>query len=87
MHEGKRKPPKKVLFECVMMTTDSAVKFMSGSLDTVSDLQILMDKYSANFAEDCKLLFFVINAANDMTVEMNLLFLLFLCVKAWPGTN
>lgn len=71
MHEGKRKPPKMVLFECVMMTDESKIKFMSGSLDQVSDLQVLMDKYSADFAEDCKLLFFVINASKDMTVEMN----------------
>ena len=73
MHEGsnKRKPPQMVLFECVMMTDENKIKFMSGSLDQVSDLQVLMDKYSSDFAEDCKLLFFVINASQDMTVDMN----------------
>jgi len=73
LHEGSnnRKPPKMVLFDSVVMTDENKIKFISGSLEEVADLQVLMDKYNPDFAEDCKLLFFVVNASQDMTVEMN----------------
>lgn len=73
LHESsnKRKPPESVLAECVILADDSKIKFISGSFDRVSDLETFMNKYSGDLAEDCKLLFFVINASKDMQVEMN----------------
>jgi len=73
LHESsnKRKPPEVVLAECVILADENKIKFMSGSLDDVADLETLMNKYSSDLAEDCKLLFFVINTSMDMQVELN----------------
>jgi len=73
LHEGsdKRKPPEVMLSECVMLADEEKIKFMSGSLDDVADLKLLIDKYAVDFSEDCKLLFFVINTSKDMQVKMN----------------
>jgi len=72
LHEGsnKRKPPVIVLSECVILSDENKIKFMSGSLDRVEDLELLMAKYSPDMTEDCKLVFFVINASKDMQVQI-----------------
>jgi len=73
LHEAsnKRKPPEVVLSECVILSDENQIKFMSGSFDDVADIDLLMKKYRVDFAEDCKLLFFVINTSKDMQLEMD----------------
>jgi len=70
-NSDKRMPPELVMAECVILADNDKIKFMSGSLDEVADLELLINKYSPDFSDDCKLLFFVVNASKDMQVEMN----------------
>lgn len=70
-NSNKRMPPEIVLAECVILADNDKIKFMSGSLDEVADLELLINKYSPDFSDDCKLLFFVVNTSKDMQVEMN----------------
>ena len=56
---GDRKPPAIVAKQCVLYVAGNVIKLLVGGLDKLSDISMVAELYSADFADDCCLLFFV----------------------------
>lgn len=69
--QGRRKPPVVGLIGAVVLTEADKIKLLAGSLDDLSDITILLDKYKADFAADARLLLYVVNVAKPMVAALD----------------
>lgn len=57
---GHKKPPKAILREAVILADDK-IHMLLGGLDDVNNLQLILDKYGKDFADDVKVMLFIVN--------------------------
>lgn len=69
--QGRKKPPHAVLRNTVLLAVEGKLQFVCGCLDHLSQLELLVDKYGADFAADMGSLLFVVDITRPMQVEMN----------------
>lgn len=59
--QGRRKPPLCGVKEAVLVAKDDKLKFVSGFVDELDDLELLPDLHAGYLADDVLMLFFVAN--------------------------
>ena len=67
--KGHLKPPKAVCREAVILAGDK-ISMLIGGLDKMDMLPTLLEKYSADFADDMLSIFFVVNLTKPVQVEV-----------------
>ncbi len=67
--KGHLKPPQAVCREAVILADDK-IQMLIGGLDKMELLPTLLEKYSADFANDMKSIFFVVNLTKPVQVEV-----------------
>ena len=55
----------------IILTNEGKLSFVVGCLDKLSYLDNFIEKYKADFADDMKVLFFVVNITKPMQVEID----------------
>lgn len=69
--QGRRKPPVSAMRQVVALANEEKLTLLIGSLDTLADLNPLLEKYAANITTETRLLMFVINAAKNFKTSIN----------------
>ena len=69
--KGHPKPPLEVMRHAVLLTKDGKLSFVVGCLDRLSMMESFLEKFKADFADDMKALFFVVNITSPMQVEVD----------------
>lgn len=67
--EGRRKAPEVLAKGAVLLSEGDKLKLMAGSLDDLSDINYLLDKYKGDFAPDMKAVMYVVNVAKPMVAK------------------
>lgn len=67
--QGRRKPPSEVLKQAVALAEGDKLAMLAGSLDDVNQVTTLVEKFGADFKAGAKLVLFVVNIPNALTVE------------------
>lgn len=67
---GRRKPPVTTMVGAVLVADETHMKFMSGSLDEIAHLPVLVEKYGAQFTPGMSALLYVVNIDKPMVVEL-----------------
>lgn len=65
-----RKPPIALLIHSALIIQDDKIKFINGLLPTLDLLPIFVEKYQADFAEDCVALIYIENIGKGMQVTL-----------------
>jgi len=68
--EGRRKPPKALVYQAVLLAKDDKLIMMAGTLDTLDQLPLFIDTFKADFAADMNALMYVVNITKPMIVEL-----------------
>lgn len=68
--QGRRRPPKSVVKQAVILASDSQMLMLAGALENVSLLPQVLERYCPDFAADVKLLFFVANIGQTLCVTL-----------------
>lgn len=68
--KGHVKPPVEVV-RGVVILADQKLKMVVGALDQLASLSIFFEKYKADFADDIKLVFFVVDIKQPVQVEID----------------
>lgn len=66
---GRRKPPVAGIAGAVILTNGEKIKMIAGFLDAISDLPVFIERYSGDFADDMKALFYVPNVHAPIQAE------------------
>jgi len=69
--QGRKKPPHAVLRNAVLLAVEGKLQFVCGCLDHLEQLELLVEKYKADFADGMGALLFVVNITKPMQVEMD----------------
>lgn len=69
--KGRTKPPVALIRHAILLDKDGKLVFAVGIIDKLELLPTLFEKYQADFADDIKLLLYVVNITEPMQVEMN----------------
>jgi len=67
---GRRKPPLATMVGAVLLADETKLKFVSGSLDEIAQLNAFIEKYQPDFAPGMGALIYVVNIAKPMIVEL-----------------
>lgn len=67
--EGRRKAPEVLLKGAVLLAEGDKLKMLAGSLDDLSEIETLIAKYKADFAEGVKVVLYVVNVAKPMVAS------------------
>lgn len=67
---GHRKPPVFTIKNTVVLAEDGKIKLYVGSLDDLALIPKVLDYYQADFAEDVRIILFVVNIAQPMVIEL-----------------
>lgn len=67
---NRRKPPKKVLRDAVLLSEGEGLKLLIGGLDEVADLPVLLERYAENFADGIEVMVFAPNAHTECKTEV-----------------
>ncbi|WP_432696050.1 hypothetical protein ACQUQP_16105 [Marinobacterium sp. YM272] len=67
--KGRRKPPVALLFGAVLLEESEKLKLVVGLLNDLSQLELLLEKYGKDLADDLAAMIFVRNIGNPMLVE------------------
>lgn len=68
--KGHKKPPKEVVYGSVLLGDDK-LKMVIGWLNTVKEVSDFIGKYKADFADDCIVVLYVINAKDEAQLEVD----------------
>lgn len=68
--QGRRKPPTEVLKQAVLLSENGRLVLFSGSLDDIRQLPLLLDKYKADFQAGIRVVLFVVNIPDAVTVTL-----------------
>lgn len=68
---GRRKPPVSVMKQSVILASADKLKLLAGLIEDLAELEPLFARYSADFAPDAKVLFFVVNIPKPLKVVVN----------------
>lgn len=66
---GRRKPPVVTAVGAVLLADESQIKFLAGSLDDITHIEPLIEKYAPYFAAGMGALLYVVNIDVPMQVE------------------
>lgn len=66
---GHRKPPVSTIKNTVVLAEGDKIKLYVGSLDDLALLPKVLDYYQADFADDVKIILFVVNIAKPLIIE------------------
>jgi hypothetical protein len=69
--QGRRKPPVVSLVGAAVLAGAEKIEMLTGSLDDLSDITALLDRYQADFALDVHVMLFVVNIAKPMIVALD----------------
>jgi hypothetical protein len=69
--QGRRKPPTALIRSAILLTQDDKLAFVVGSIDDLGLLNIFIEKYGVDFAQNMKALFYVVNITTPMQVDIN----------------
>jgi hypothetical protein len=69
--KGHPKPPLAIMRHTILLTKEGKLCFVAGCLDKLSYLPTFIEKYKADFTEDMKALFFVVNITKPIQVEVD----------------
>ena len=69
--QGRRKPPAEVFKQGVLLAEGDQLALASGLIDDIKQLSIFLDKFKADFKPGVRLLVFVVNIPDPLTVEWN----------------
>lgn len=67
---GRRKPPVATMVGAVLLADEAHLKFISGSLDEIAHLPVLVEKYGASFTAGMTALLYVVNIDKPMVVTL-----------------
>jgi len=68
---GDRKPPIIVAKQGVLMVAEGKTQLIVAGIERLSDLSMIVEHYTADFAEDCRTLFFVHNIKVPLVVSLD----------------
>ena len=68
--DGRRKPPKALVYQAVILSKDDKLIMSAGTIDTLDLLPTFVEKYKGDFAPEMNALFYVVNITKPMIVEM-----------------
>lgn len=66
---GRRKPPRVTMVGAALLADADKLVFAGGSLDTVADLEVLLEKYAPHCTPETVLMLHVVNIDQPMRVE------------------
>lgn len=69
--QGRRKPPVVGLIGAAVLTENDKIKLLTGSLDDLSDIKILLGKYQPDFAPDVRVVLYVVNIAKPAVISLD----------------
>lgn len=69
--QGRRNPPKSVIKQAVVLTSDEKIKLLAGAIREAEYLPDIAMRYAGDFDADVKLLLFVENIRDTMTVTVD----------------
>jgi len=67
---GHRKPPVYTIKNTIVLADNDKIKLYVGSLDELALLTKVLDYYQADFAEDVRIILFVVNINNPLVIEL-----------------
>ena len=67
---GRRKPPVATMVGTVLLADETQLKFLSGSLDEIAHLPVLVERYGAHLSPGMSALIYVVNIDKPMVVEL-----------------
>lgn len=67
---GDRMPPVNIARQGVLLVVDNKIQMIAAGLDRLSDLPMVVEHYSADYAADCRTLFFVHNIKVPLVVTL-----------------
>ncbi|MDR3411761.1 MAG: hypothetical protein P4L87_12610 [Formivibrio sp.] len=68
---GRRKPPVSAIRQVVALANGEKLTFLAGSLDELTELPMLLEKYAAYITTETRLLMFVVNAAKNLKTHIS----------------
>jgi len=68
--QGRTKPPVALMRHTVLLEKDDKLTFVVGVLDQLELINSFIEKYKADFADEIKVLFYVVNITTPMQVEI-----------------
>ena len=66
---GHRKPPTATIKNTIVLTEDDKIKLYVGSLDELDLLPKVLDYYQADFAQDVRIILFVVNIDKPLVID------------------
>lgn len=66
---GRRKPPSKVLLQAVAIGGESKLVFLSGMIENVADLSLVIERFGPDMQADSQSVIFVYDIAKSLTVS------------------
>lgn len=69
--KGHAKPPSELMRGAVILEKDSKLVMLIGALDDIQSLNLFIDKYKSYFADDIKILLYVVNASEAVQVSID----------------
>ena len=69
--KGRTKPPVALIRHAILLDKDGKLIFVVGIIDKLELLNTFIEKYKADFADDIKVLLYVVNLTEPMQVEMD----------------
>lgn len=69
--QGRRKPPHALLKQAVLLAEGDSLKFVTGSLDELQQLEELVARYKGNLKGDTRVIVFVVNIPKPLLIPMD----------------
>lgn len=69
--KGRKKPPAALMRHAILLDKDDKLVFVVGIIDKLELINTFIEKYKDDFAEDIKVLLYVVNLTKPMQVEMS----------------
>lgn len=66
-----RKPPELFLMHASLIAENDKIKFLTGLLIEIAHLPLLLEKYKADFADDCLIVLYVANIPKSLATEVD----------------
>lgn len=69
--QGRTKPPLALVRSVVMLEKDEKIQFFVGILDELELIKTFIDKYKDDFADDVRILMYVVNITGSMQTDID----------------
>lgn len=85
--QGRTRPPLALVRSVVMLEKDEKIQFFVGILDELELIKNFIEKYKEDFADDIKILMYVVNITDPMQTDINGIHFTLIPLKAGIAWN